>query len=393
MIELVPDKVVAGGEALARDADGRVVLVEGAIPGERVQVEIHNAKKKFARGRIVEVLEPSPDRIAPPCPHVANGCGGCDWQHIAPDAQRRLRRDIVVDALARLGKVADADGLVADMVALPDAHFRTSVRVLMVKGRPAFRKAYSHDPVLVDSCLVAHPLIESLLADAKFDAVKEAEIRCGTRTGERLVIAFPTTRYLTLPDDVVMIGADDIEAGKTAMFAEEAAGRRWRISATSFFQTRADGADALAELVKQAVPDDAEMVVDLYAGVGLFAGTVAQKGRQVLAVEGNPAAVRDAKHNLASDDVKVQRADISRWDAVPADVVIADPSRAGLGADVVSHIDATDASRVVLVACDAAALGRDVRLLTEAGFGLTRATPVDLFPQTSHVEVVAVLDR
>ncbi len=393
MIELVPDKVVAGGEALARDADGRVVLVEGAIPGERVQVEIHNAKKKFARGRIVEVLEPSPHRIAPPCPHVANGCGGCDWQHIAPDAQRRLRRDIVVDALARLGKVADADGLVADMVALPDAHFRTSVRVLMVKGRPAFRKAYSHDPVLIDSCLVAHPLIESLLADAKFDAVKEAEIRCGTRTGERLVIAFPTTRYLSLPDDVVMIGADDIEAGKTAMFAEEAAGRRWRISATSFFQTRADGADALAALVKQAVPDDAEIVVDLYAGVGLFAGTVARKGRQVLAVEGNPAAVRDAKHNLASDDVKVQRADISRWDAVPADVVIADPSRAGLGADVVSHIDATDASRVVLVACDAAALGRDVRLLTEAGFGLTRATPVDLFPQTSHVEVVAVLDR
>ena len=392
-LQLVPDKVVAGGEALARDVDGRVVLVEGAIPGERVQVEIHNAKKKFARGRIVEVLEPSPDRIAPPCPHVANGCGGCDWQHIAPDAQRRLRRDIVVDALARLGKVADADGLVADMVALPDAHFRTSVRVLMVKGRPAFRKAYSHDPVLIDSCLVAHPLIESLLADAKFDAVKEAEIRCGTRTGERLVIAFPTTRYLSLPDDVVMIGADDIEAGKTAMFAEEAAGRRWRISATSFFQTRADGADALAELVKQAVPEDAETVVDLYAGVGLFAGTVARRGRQVLAVEGNPAAVRDAKHNLASDDVKVQRADISRWDAVPADVVIADPSRAGLGADVVSLIDATDAARVVLVACDAAALGRDVRLLTEAGFGLTSATPVDLFPQTSHVEVVAVLDR
>ncbi len=393
-IELVPDKVVAGGEALARDADGRVVLVEGGIPGERVRVEIHNAKKTFARGRIVEVLDPSPDRVTPPCPHVATGCGGCDWQYIESGAQRRLRRDIVVDALARLGKIGDsAEGLVAESVALADAHFRTSVRVLMVKGRPAFRKAYSHDPVLIDSCLVAHPLIESLLADAQFDAVKEAEIRCGTRTGERMVIAFPTTRYLSLPDDVVMIGADDIEAGKTAMFAEEAAGRRWRISATSFFQTRADGADALAQLVKDAVPDEAETVVDLYAGVGLFAGTIAKKGRKVIAVEGNPAAVRDAKHNLASDDVKVDRADISRWDAIPADVVIADPSRAGLGADVVSHIDATDASRVILVACDAASLGRDVRLLGEAGFGLTRATPVDLFPHTSHVEVVAVLDR
>ena len=392
-MDVLAEKVVAGGEALARGADGRVVLIEGAIPGERVRVELHNVKKTFARGRILEVLEPSPDRVAPPCPHVAAGCGGCDWQHIAPDAQRSLRRDIVVDALTRIGKVEDAANLVAPAVALPDEDFRTSVRVLMVKGRPAFRRAYSHDPVLVDSCLVAHPLIESLIADAKFDAVKEAEIRCGARTGERLVIAFPTTRYLELPDDVVTIGADDLEAGRTAMFAEQAAGRRWRISATSFFQTRADGADALAQLVAESVPDTAETVVDLYSGVGLFAGTIARPGRTVIAVEGNPAAVRDAKHNLAADNVKVERADIGRWDPVPADVVIADPSRAGLGADVISHIAGTDASRVVLVACDAAALGRDVALLGGEGFALTSATPVDLFPHTSHVEVVAVLDR
>ena len=393
MTELVAEKVVAGGEALARDADGRVILIEGAIPGERVRVELHNLKKTFGRGRILEVLEPSADRVAPPCPHVAAGCGGCDWQHIAPDAQRSLRRDIVVDALTRLGKVEDAASLVTAAVALPDEDFRTSVRVLMVKGRPAFRRAYSHDPVLVDSCLVAHPLIESLIADAKFDAVKEAEIRCGARTGERLVIAFPTTRYLELPDDVVTIGADDLEAGRTAMFAEQAAGRRWRISATSFFQTRADGADALARLVAEAVPDTAETIVDLYSGVGLFAGTIARPGRTVIAVEGNPAAVRDAKHNLAADHVKVERADIGRWDPVPADVVIADPSRAGLGADVIGHIADTDASRVVLVACDAAALGRDVQLLGGHGFALSGATPVDLFPHTSHVEVVAVFDR
>jgi 23S rRNA (uracil1939-C5)-methyltransferase len=392
-LDLTPEKVVAGGEALARDPDGRVVLVEGTIPGERVRVEIFNAKKSFARGRVLEVLEPSPDRVEPPCRHVAEGCGGCGWQHIAAAAQPGYRRDIVVDALTRLARIPDAESLVGPPVVLPDEDFRTSVRVLMVKGRPAFRRAYSHDPVLVDSCLVAHPLIETLLADAKFDAVKEAEIRCGARTGERLVIAFPTTRYLVLPDDVVTIGADDLESGKTAMFAEEAAGRRWRISATSFFQTRADGADALAELVRAAVPDTAETVVDLYAGVGLFAGTVAGSGRSVLAVEGNPAAVKDARHNLAADDVKVERADVSRWEPVPADVVIADPTRAGLGAEVVEHIVATDAARVVLVACDAAALGRDVGLLQAGGYALSSATPVDLFPHTSHVEVVAVLDR
>ena len=203
----------------------------------------------------------------------------------------------------------------------------------------------------------------------------------------------PTTRYLSLPSDVVTIGADELERGATAMYAEVAAGRRWRVSATSFFQTRADGADALAEMVRAAVPDDATTVVDLYAGVGLFSGVVARRGRRVLAIEGNPAAVKDARHNLAGDDVSVTRGDVARWDAIPADVVIADPSRAGLGAEVAARIAATGAARVVLVACDAASLGRDVGLLRAHGYGLTAATSVDLFPHTSHVEVVATLDR
>jgi 23S rRNA (uracil1939-C5)-methyltransferase len=321
------------------------------------------------------------------------GCGGCEWQHISPAAQRRLRRDIVVDALTRLGKVADADALVAPPVILGDEDFRTSVRVLVRKGRPAFRRAGSHDPVLVDACVVAHPLIDDLIREATFDGVTEAELRCGVRTGERLVVAYPTTRYLTLPSDVVTIGADELERGATAMFAEVAAGRRWRISATSFFQSRADGADALAEAVRAAVPADAETVVDLYAGVGLFSGVVARPGRRVFAVEGNPAAVKDARHNLAGDDVSVSRGDVVRWDPMPADVVIADPARAGLGAEVVERIVATEAARVVLVACDAAALGRDVGLLYAGGYALAGATPIDLFPHTSHVEVVAVLDR
>ncbi len=392
-LELTPEKVVAGGEALARDPDGRVVLIEGAIPGEAVRVEITTAKKSFARARVVEVLERSPDRTTPPCRHVMAGCGGCEWQHILPAAQRRLRRDIVVDALSRIAKLPDADTLVAEPVVLADEDFRTSIRVLIRKGRPAFRRASSHDPVLVDSCLVAHPLLDALIQRVSFDGVTEAELRCGTRTGERLVIAYPTTRYLTLPEDVVGIGADELERGANAVFAEEAAGRRWRISATSFFQTRTDGADVLAAAVAAAVPDDAVSVVDLYAGVGLFAGTVARKGRSVVAVEGNPAAAKDAKRNLTGLDVRVERGDVGRWDPTPADVVIADPSRAGLGADIVPRIARTGAGRVVLVACDAAALGRDVGLLAGEGYRLTSATPIDLFSHTSHVEVVAVLDR
>jgi 23S rRNA (uracil1939-C5)-methyltransferase len=392
-LELTPEKVVAGGDALARDPDGRVVLVAGGIPGEPVRVEITTAKKSFARARIVEVLEPSPDRTTPPCRHVDAGCGGCGWQHVLPAAQRRFRRDIVVDALSRLGKIADAEDRVGDARVLPDEDFRTTVRVLVRKGRPAFRRAASHDPVPVDSCVVAHPLLDDLIRHARFEGVTEAELRCGARTGERLVVAYPTTRYLELPDDVVAIGADEIEGGANAVYAEEAAGRRWRISATSFFQTRSDGADVLAATVADAVAHDATRVLDLYSGVGLLAGTLARSDREVTAVEGNPAAVRDAKHNLAGDGVRVVRGDVARFEPEPVDVVVADPSRAGLGADVVARIARTGAFRVVLVACDAAALGRDVGLLVGEGYTFRDATPIDLFPHTGHVEAVAVLDR
>jgi 23S rRNA (uracil1939-C5)-methyltransferase len=369
------------------------VLVEGALPGETVRVEIVSGKRSFARARVTEVVGASADRIAPPCPFVAAGCGGCDWQHVAVGAQARHQRAILVDALTRIGKVEGADEVVAEPVTLPAEGYRTSVRVLVRKGRPAFRRAHSHDPVPVDACLVAHPLIDDLLRTARFDGVTEAEVRCGARTGERLAIVHPTNRYLTLPDDVVTIGSDDLERGLDASFTEEAAGRRWRISARSFFQTRPDGADALAELVAAAVPDDARTVVDLYSGVGLFAGTVARPGRTVVAVEGNPSAVRDARHNLRGLDVDVTRGDVARWEPVAADVVVADPSRAGLGAEVVDRIARTDAPRVVLVSCDAAAAGRDVGLLAQHGFTLRGVTPVGLFPHTSHVEAVAVLDR
>jgi 23S rRNA (uracil1939-C5)-methyltransferase len=392
-VQLTPEKMVAGGAALARDVDGRVVLVEGALPGETVAVEIVEGKKSFARARVTAVLEPSPDRVAPPCPYVADGCGGCDWQHVAPPAQLRFERAVLVDALTRIGKVADANAVVGDPVALPTEAYRTSVRVLVRKGRPAFRRAHSHDPVPIDSCLVAHPLLDALLRDARFEGVTEAELRCGARTGERLALVHPSNRYLTLPDDVVAIGSDDLERGLDASFTEEAAGRRWRISARSFFQTRADGADALATLVRAAVPTDATSVVDLYAGVGLFAGTVAQPGRRVLAIEGNPGAVRDARHNLKGLSVTVTRGDVARWEPVPADVVIADPSRAGLGAGPVAAVAATGAARVVLVSCDAAALGRDAGLLVGHGYRISAVTPVALFPHTSHVEAVTVLER
>lgn len=375
-VEVTPTHMAAGGDAIARDDSGRVVFVTGALPGERVRARVTSAKKDFARAVVVEVLDPSPDRVAPPCPALADGCGGCGWQHVAVDAQRRLKRSIVVDALRRLGRLGDAaDALVDDGVALAADGYRTTVRVAVdADGRLAYRRHGSHELVVPGDCLVLHPLLAARLGD-RFPGATEVTLRCGARTGDVLVHPHPGE-----PDP--------------ASYTEAAAGRTWRISAESFFQVRPDGADALADLVSAAAGDGTRTAVDLYAGVGLFAGVLSDRfGARVVAVEGAPSAVDDAAVNLADIEGELVEEDVTRWTPTPAatdvDVVVADPSRHGLdrrGADVVAACNPT---RIVLVSCDPAALGRDARLLFERGFRLDRATPVDLFPHTTHVEVVS----
>jgi 23S rRNA (uracil1939-C5)-methyltransferase len=374
-VEVVATAMAAGGDAIARDSDGRVVFVTGALPGERVRARITTAKKDFAKAAVVEVLDPSPDRVAPPCPALAAGCGGCGWQHVAVDAQRRLKRAIVVDALRRLARLPDADDRVDGGLALAADGYRTTVRLAVDHdGRVAYRRHASHDLVAVGDCLVLHPLLADRLAD-RFPGAAEVTLRCGARTGEVLVHPHPGD-----PD--------------RPWFHEAAAGRRWRVSAESFFQVRPDGADALADIVVGAAGERVATAVDLYAGVGLFAGVLsARRGARVVAVEGAPSAVDDAAVNLADIEGELVEADVTRWRpsgaAVGVDVVVADPTRHGLGSRGADVVAACDPATVVLVSCDPAALGRDARLLDERGYGLERATPVDLFPHTTHVEVVS----
>jgi 23S rRNA (uracil1939-C5)-methyltransferase len=267
---------------------------------------------------------------------------------------------------------------------LPPWDFRTTISAAVHKGRAGFNRARSHDVVPVDSCLVAHPLLEELLVGVRYPGAKSVLLRCGSRTGERLAATTPAGLRLRLPDDV---HAEHVH--------EFAAGRPWRISARSFFQTRADGVDALADLVGTAadelgVPSTA---VDLYSGVGVFAGVLAARGWSVTAVEGSHIASEDAKVNLRESAVSLIRADVTKWSPQHADLVVADPSRMGLGKSGVDVVADTDARRVVLISCDAASLGRDAALLQGAGYALGAVTLVDLFPHTFRVEVVTVYDR
>lgn len=385
-IELDADRAATGGTAIATGPDGRVVFVTGAIPGERVSADVTAVHRKRLEAEVSAVIEPSPDRVTPGCSHVADGCGGCDWQHITPERQAALRRDIVADCLRRLARIEGVD--IEAGPPMPAENYRTTVRAAVVDGRAAYRMAGSHDTVTIEQCVIAHPLVEEILVEGRFGSATEVTVRAGANTGERLVIVDPVVDDgVRVPDGVKLVGADELDVGLRPHYHEEIGGLRLQISARSFFQCRPDGAMALAELAGDAVADAEGALLDAYCGVGLF-GALAGIGRSVIGVESNPSAVADAVYNLGPHG-QVVEADFEKWASVPVGAVIADPARTGLRVAGADRVAETGAGLVALVSCDPASLARDAALLAERGYDLDRVVALDLFGHTSHVETVS----
>lgn len=383
--------MVAGGAALCRDADGRIVLVAGALPGERVSVV--RADEGATLGRLEAVLEAGPGRVEPPCPFVAAGCGGCDWQHAAPALQSEMREEIVTDALRRLGHLSDP--VVRPGPPIDAARSRNTLRLAVADGHLGLRARGTNDVVPVDDCLVVVPRLAELLVPGAVDPGEATEVtlRVADGTGERLLLAEPTAEGVRAPEDVSVIGADELASGRRRWFFTEVAGHRLRVSASSFFQTRGAGAEALLAIVAGQIEGAPPgTFVDLYGGVGLFAVAVAGN-RRIVVVERSAAPAADARQNLEGRDARVVAKPVERWRPVPAAVVVADPARAGLGPAGVERTVATGAARVVLVSCDAASLGRDTAALVAAGYDHVESVVVDLFGHTGHVEVVTRFDR
>ncbi len=388
------ERAVPGGVMLGRLPSGEVVLVDGGLPGELVRVEPVDGPGRVRRGRAVTVVgPPSPDRVAAPCPHRHRGCGGCDWQHVAVAAQARLKAEAVVDALARLGRIVEPQ--VALAPALPATGYRTTVHAHVDDdGRAGWFGARSHDVVAVDSCMVAHPLVEEVLVSGRFPGQRRVTIRASAATGQRLVVVDDGTVPVAVPHGVAVLDRDTAGEDEDHVLEEVVAGRRLRVSALSFFQARPDGAETLvataADLLGPWLTPRARLV-DLYAGVGLFAVVLADRVARVTTVESSRSSVADAVHNLRGvDGASVVRSRVERWRPARADVVIADPPREGLGRPGVGAIAATGAGAVALVSCDAGALGRDAGLLAKAGYAFQRAVLVDMFPHTHHCEVVSL---
>lgn len=467
MVELSCTGIAAGGDAIARAEDGRVVFVQGAIPGERVQVEITQNRKDFQKATVRSVIDPSPDRIAPVCPHVADGCGGCDWAFINEDGQRSLKEHVVVDALRRLGKIAEPQALVSSAGPLATTEFRTTVRAGVANGRAGYRASGSHRLVHPTTCRVLHPVLERLLVEGSFGGANEVRMRIAPASGDVVITVDPVAGGVVIPDGIVsgrlsVVGIKTTNGGELAsasrFIRERINGVELHVSAPSFFQTRTDGAEALVRLVDEAIgPDHSDLLIDLYGGVGLFAATIGRRFAAVVSVERDGPSSFDAETNLRTHpNALAVAADVDEWrlhdielfdDAESDDsddddddhddeadfdddddddeydeddddddddeyddeedggdhnrsqepdplddsdiVVIADPSRAGLGPRGVQAIVSCRPSKLVLVSCDPASLGRDTKLLHDIGLELQSSVLVDLFPHTSHVEVVS----
>lgn len=396
--------ITHGGEGVGRLPEGMAVFVAGTIPGEVVDLEVTDRRKRFAFARPTAITTPSPDRIDPPCPHYSS-CGGCDVMHASVERQRAMKTRVVREQLTRLGKLEDPP--VEDCLAVgPDTGYRTRARLHAdAAGRFGFHAAGTNDVVPIDACLVLAPRAAEVL-EAFRDArgVAAMEVRGHDRTGAAAVVIEPGPGGLELPDGdlPVLLRQPD---GEVLAFrgdgelTEVVGELTYRFDGSCFFQANTGGADAIVQHVLAAAGDiDGALVWDLYAGVGLLSLPLAAAGAEVLAVEGHARSARWCEVNATDHrlPVEVVTQDVAQFvrdaggDDAP-DVVVLDPPRTGAGEAVVQAIAAQRPAAIVYVACDVAALARDVRILAERGYRLQRAVPLDVFPQTHHVEIVAIL--
>ena len=371
------------GEAMA-EFDGHIVFVAGGIPGELVVAEVVKVHRKYVSAKVVEVLEASPDRVEPPCPYYGE-CTGCQWQHLSYQAQLESKHHKVADALQRVGGLEDPP--VSDVIASPDQYgYRNHARFTINReGVLGFVNRETRQFVRIDKCMLMHDGVNALLEGLqdKCGETTQLSIRAGKYSKDSLI-----QPYLFHPDISVTTGQK--------RYTESVDGRDFLVSSPSFFQVNVDQAAAAAHLVRdrlQLGPDD--VLLDAYTGVGTFAILLAPFVKQVIAVEESSAAVADAKQNADGlknlDFVLGRTEDVLRGLPVKPDVVVLDPPRSGCQASALESLIKMAPPRLAYVSCDPETLGRDLKILCQGGYRLDEVAPLDMFPQTHHVECVAFL--
>ncbi|HSW09924.1 MAG TPA: 23S rRNA (uracil(1939)-C(5))-methyltransferase RlmD [Bacillota bacterium] len=445
-VELTITGLAVGGEGVGR-YQGRVVFVPGSAPGDRVRARLTRVARNWARASLLELLQPGPDRRPPDCP-LFGRCGGCQIQHLTPEAQLAFKRQVVADALARIGGLGDVP--VADCVPPPAwLGYRNKAQfpVALVRDGRERRLAAgiyapgTHALVEVVDCPIQHPVNNRVLRetvavardlgltaydeDAGTGTLRHILTRVGVRTGEAMLVLvtreaeLPRARALVrelgrrLPEltciaqnvnsrrtNIILGERTRVLAGKPVI--SERLGRfRFTLSPGSFFQVNSAQAEAMCRLAaEQAVPTPGGTVLEVYAGIGTISLFLAERAEMVLGVESHLPAVEDARRNAAANRVGNVRfltglaervlPELTRSGLSPGAVVL-DPPRKGCAPSVLQAVADSRPMRVVYVSCDPATLARDLAILAGRGYRIQSVVPLDMFPQTAHVEAVATL--
>ena len=394
-----------GGEAMGRLPDGRAVFVPFGLPGERVRVKLTEEKKNFARGEIVEVLDPSPDRIAARCRHFGV-CGGCHYQSLPYEKQLQAKTDILIDQLKRIGKIENPP--VGPMVACPNPwNYRNHVQFSLDEaGALGFQAPASNQVVPISECHLPEPILDDLWRQLEFQPETEIE-RVSLRAGK------DDDLMLVLESDSPDAPELEIEAGISIahVYEEHAvviAGndhiivpvleRDFKVSAASFFQVNTAMAGKMVEYLLTRLPvSPSSTLLDVYCGVGLFSAFFAPKCKTVIGVESSESSCDDFAVNL-DEFANVELYEGYAEDVVPhleakPDTVLVDPPRAGLDKAVVDGIIKLSPQVIAYVSCDPSTLARDAARLIAGGYQLREVTPFDLFPQTYHIESISIFEK
>jgi 23S rRNA (uracil1939-C5)-methyltransferase len=403
---ITPAALVYGGDALGRLPDGRAVFVPFVIPGETAQISVQEEKRGHVRAALQAVLQPSPQRLVPPCPHFTH-CGGCHYQHIPYPEQLSAKAEILREQLQRIGGLSQIP--LQPIVASPHPYnYRNHVQFhLDPQGKLGFQAARSNQVIPITECHLPEAPLNEIWSRIDLEPIPGLErlsLRLGAGEEIQLILETSQPQPLHFSVEELPVSAVQLSPGGSVVLAGSEAlwmdilDQSFQVSAGSFFQVNTHMAEAMVQHLLEILPLQPNMtLLDLYCGVGLFSLFLAPKVSRLIGVEVSPSACHDFAVNLDRfDHVELYQAPVEavlKQAIFHPDLILADPPRAGLGHAVLDGLLAQEAPWLAYVSCDPSTLARDARRLTSAGYRLVRITPFDLFPQTYHIESISLWEK
>lgn len=442
--ELDIDNLGMNGEGIGR-IEGFTVFVEGAIPGERVLIKVVKVTKSYAYGKLLHIIQKSQDRTEPPCPYYKR-CGGCQLQHISYSRQLQFKAEKVKDALERIGGLKDV--VVRPTIGMEDPwRYRNKAQfpVGYVKGKLTigFYRPRSHDLIDIEKCAIQHPVNDKVIAlvrqfintynipvyDEKSHKgiIRHVVTKVGFTSGELMVIIVTNGSKLPRKDELINLLRDglpnitsivqNVQSNKTNVIlgnknitlwgqdyiTDSIGDLKFKISPMSFFQVNPVQTEKLyTKALEYANLTGNEKVVDAYCGIGTISLFLAKKASKVYGVENVPQAIDDANENARINDIDNVEFILGEAENViprmaseglKVDVVVVDPPRKGCDQKLLETIVEMNPERMVYVSCNPATMARDLKFMVEHGYKVEEVQPVDMFPQTGHVEIVCLMSR